>query len=302
MNPWKKQTEVGSSIGLWFLFIIFKIFGSFVCKIFMSPVLLYFYLFKKNTRQSINIFYQKLSSNTGNKYGYFYPIKNFLNFGYGIIDRLSIWNNKIPISQINPINEESIYSYMDKNIGGIIVVSHLGNFEISRVASKNRTLAVMNIIVDSSNAKKIQKIMQATNNDYDFNLISVDNINMQTIILLQEKVELGEFLVIAGDRITDKQSNTIEANFLGDKAKFPIGPYVLAKVLGCPVFNICCLKNNNKYDVYFELLFEKIKFNSRTKDETLKLCVAKYTSTLEKYVKKAPTQWYNFYNFWSINE
>ncbi len=298
MSHWKQQKEVGGSFGIWVLFFIFKLFGANICKIFTSPVLLYFYIFNKKGRVAINEFYANLSTITNKNYKQNNTIKNFFFFGFGVVDRLAIWCNKIPKSKVNPINESSIYDYIDKKIGGIIMTSHLGNFELSRVASKSRTSAVMNIIVDLSNAKKMQKIMQATSNEYNLNIITVESINMATVMMLQEKIEAGEFLVIAGDRTPKDNKNTVKANFLGKQANFPTGAYILAKILGCPTFSIVCLKNKDKYDVYFDLLFKKINFNSKNKQEILSLCATKYANKLEKYTQIAPEQWYNFYDFW----
>ncbi len=136
--------------------------------------------------------------------------------------------------------------------------------------------------------------------DYALSVIQGDALTMPLAIELKEKVEAGEFVVIAGDRIPVKnQSAVVGADFLGAEAAFPIGPYVLAKVLGCPLLTLFCIKQEGGYRVSFEQLAAKVEFSKQNRNEVIASCAQQYAHLIETQLKLAPLQWYNFHDFWS---
>ena len=126
-------------------------------------------------------------------------------------------------------------------------------------------------------------------------------------MLLSEKIEQGEFIVIAGDRVPVASNPRVTiANFLGAPAAFPIGPYVLASILQCPTYLLFSLQQNRyggerkHAEIHFELLRETIRLPPKGRDEALQPLVADYAARLQHYCARAPLQWFNFYDFWHL--
>jgi predicted LPLAT superfamily acyltransferase len=118
--------------------------------------------------------------------------------------------------------------------------------------------------------------------------------------MMQDRVEAGELLVIVGDRVPAHDSGrTTEAQFLGSTAPFAQGPYVLAHALGCPVYLFFCLKEEQGYRLYFEPFAERIELPRRERAQHLAAWAQRYASRLEHYCRKAPYQWFNFFDFWA---
>ncbi len=181
-----------------------------------------------------------------------------------------------------------------------MLVSHLGNFEITREAGTTLKNIKLTVFMHTDSSAKMTQALKKVNPEYDLTVIQGDQLDIKTAIILKERVEQGEFVVIAGDRVPVKNVNaTLDAEFLGKNAPFPIGPYVMAKVLQCPILCLFCLKTSNGYNVYFEELAEHVEFNRNNRNEILQATINNYASILEKYVKKAPLQWYNFHQFWN---
>ena len=158
---WSKTEERGSALGIMFLYYTFKICGAFLCKVFMMPVLWYFYLFNKTARNNIST-YLKLhdeyfSSEVFNQRRVF---KVFINFGFAIIDRLSAWQGRFDKLKLVKSNSQVFLELRKKNQGGLIIISHLGNFEISRIASAKNKGAVFNIFMHTKNAQKITQALK----------------------------------------------------------------------------------------------------------------------------------------------
>lgn len=266
---WKQQNERGTLVGMRILLFVYRGFGSRVCKAVLFPILLYFYCTNKQVKTALQAYYDSLLSidpAISRK-----PLSNVLNFGFGIIDRLALWHGKLNVTEkINAHNADILYDYAQQSQrGGLIISSHLGNFDLCRAAGKQRFKSKINVIVDFNNAKKINQILTLVNQEYTVDLIPVNEINVAVAIQLREKIDAGEFIVIAGDRVADESyTNSVSVPFLGQPARFPIGPYVLAKVLECPIFSIYCFADKKGgYDVYFSQLFAHVNFSRRDKAE-----------------------------------
>ena len=61
--------------------------------------------------------------------------------------------------------------------------------------------------------------------------------------------------MIAGDRVPVAAHPRVAlADFLGQPAAFPVGPYILGSVLQCPVYLLFSMQRGDRYEVHFELL------------------------------------------------
>ncbi len=299
---WAEQEERGSLWGIMFLLYSFKFLGSTVCKIFMTPVLLYFYLFNKSARNNLKFYLTQLNRHFANmpKPSQWHVLKIFFNFGFGVVDKMSAWQGKVNRFKMTKVNSEFFLDLQKKGQGAVIMVSHLGNFEISRMASNSYKNTRFNVFMHTKNARKFARVIKKFNPDYAMSVIQGDALNMQLAIELKEKVDAGEFVVIAGDRVPVKnEAGVVAVDFLGDSANFPIGPYVLAKVLNCPLLGIFCTKHNNGYQVFFESYAEKIVFNRKNRDAVIQEYAQMYARSVEQQLKSTPLQWYNFHPFWN---
>ncbi len=114
-------------------------------------------------------------------------------------------------------------------------------------------------------------------------------------------VEQGEFVVFPGARIPVAPNPRVAiAPFLGEPAPFPVGPYVLASLLRCPVFLIFSIRTESASELHFELLRESICLPRKGRDQALAELTAEYAERLEHYTLRAPLQWFNFYDFWHL--
>ncbi len=295
---WQRQQEHGSVLGMRFLIGVYKLLGAKMCCLITYPVLRYFYWINRNVRQALRDYYRHLQHVDDQIVAA--PFANIKQFGFGIIDRLSLWMGDSRRIAIVRHNHEVLYSRAKSGKGGIIFSSHLGNFELSRAAGREKLPAVINVIVDYENAKKINATMKAVNNDFMANIIPVEHIDITLAIQLKEKIDDGEFIVIAADRTNQKSAeHSLSVPFLGQDAAFPTGPYILAKVLGCPVFTLYAFRRGlGKYEIYFHQLFERVELPNKSREMKIKQYMAQYAEQLESYCRRYPDQWFNFYHFW----
>jgi predicted LPLAT superfamily acyltransferase len=133
------------------------------------------------------------------------------------------------------------------------------------------------------------------------NLMQVTEMTPAMAMQLSERVEQGEFVVIAGDRVPVSSNPRVAlAPFLGQTAAFPVGPYVMAAVLGCPLYTLFATRRQGGYELHFERLRETVSLPRRGREAALTELAGDYAARLEHHVRRAPLEWFNFYDFWQL--
>jgi predicted LPLAT superfamily acyltransferase len=152
-------------------------------------------------------------------------------------------------------------------------------------------------VVYTQNAQRVNNLFEALNPGSHANLIEMgDGINF--MLKIREAIDEGSIVAIMGDRASEGD-RSIEVDFLGAKARFPTGPYILASTLKCPVYLTFGLyRAPNVYELYCEPFAERIELPRRRRQEALREYVEKYAERLEHYARRYPDNWFNFYDFW----
>ena len=86
--------------------------------------------------------------------------------------------------------------------------------------------------------------------------------------------------------------------FLGGTAWFPIGPWVLASALKCPVILFSVLREGESYRVRFEKLADRVELPRGRREAAAAEYVALYAKKLEQLCRESPYDWFNFFPFW----
>ena len=126
-----------------------------------------------------------------------------------------------------------------KIAGGVLVVAHFGNLEVRAGWAARKDLR-LSILVHTAHAERFNRVLNRINPQSAERLLQVTDVDTATIAHLATRVELGDFVVIAADRVPVTSERVLDAPFLGADAAFPIGPWVLAAALDCPVYWLAC--------------------------------------------------------------
>ena len=119
-----------------------------------------------------------------------------------------------------------------------------------------------------------------------------------SLLQVKELVDEGHMIAILADRVFNDEKMT-SCKFFGSSAGFPTGPVIMAGALKVPVVLFFGLYLGGKrYEIHFEKLGENIRFSRSTRHESIQKWVQLYADRLEYYAKKAPFNWFNFYDFW----
>jgi predicted LPLAT superfamily acyltransferase len=185
----------------------------------------------------------------------------------------------------------------------LLLGAHLGSFEVMRALGKAYQLPI-NVVVDFSNAEKVNGVLRSLAPDMQTNLISLGDDPLTAMLAIRAAIERGELVAILADRTPEvtrgKRERIVMANFLGAPAALPTGPWLLAHTLRCPVYFVAGLYTKpNRYALHLEVLAEHVKLDRDDRAGALARYSQAYASMLETYVRMAPLNWFNFYDFWS---
>ncbi len=232
--------------------------------------------------------------------------RHFFRFGNAMLDKISSWSGKLVWGRdVEFAPEAETVLTAPSSCGKLILASHLGDIEVCRALAKNNNIKSINALVFHEHAVRFQQIMSEIAPESKLNLISVSEITPDVAILLQDKIQSGEWVAIVGDRIAVSSSQTNSRRityspFLGALAPFPQGPFILSALLKCPVLLMFALKEQGKIRIYCEEFANPIVLPRNTRNVALQTYIDQYAQRLEHYALISPLDWFNFYPFWQL--
>ncbi|MBJ7266210.1 acetyltransferase [Idiomarina abyssalis] len=304
---WAKKKERGSYWGIVIVLRAYQYGGHWLMRLILAPVITYFFLTGGAPRRASLDFLRRVHSFAGEQSpfvaepGWRQSWYHFWQFGLHALAKIDAWVGKVSKNQVRNCGDTHFDDLEKQPKGGILIGSHLGNLEVARALASKKYTRRMNVLVFTQHAQSFNRALKNVNPKVDIDLIQVTDIDMGLTILLKERIEQGEFVVIVGDRTSVTQpGQTIDQEFLGKPAAFALGPWILASVLECPVYFLFCLKNSDDghYDLYLNRACDQLKLPRKSRREALQPVLKAYSETLEKLAIRYPYQWFNFFDFW----
>ena len=105
--------------------------------------------------------------------------------------------------------------------------------------------------------------------------------------------------IILGDRVLDSSTESVEVTLLGKKARFPVGPWVLAAAVGAPCCLLHSVHENGSPVIYFRELGEVV-LDRKDRMGSIRKYAEIYASELEGILMRSPLDWGNFYDYWAV--
>jgi predicted LPLAT superfamily acyltransferase len=302
---WAQLEEHSTLWGMRFLLRIYLLFGRTVLQVFLYPVVIYYWLINRSGRRASQSYLSRMAKFTpASKLNgsLLCSFKHFISFANAIIDKLAAWSGSLLLADVEYHGRDQMLAETKKSRGVVLLGSHLGNLEVCRVIAYLDQDIRINVLVHTKHAEKFNQLLNQYSDKSGLNLIQVTEITAATSILLNDKIDNGELVIIAADRTPVGHSQRVaKVDFLGDQALFPQGPFILASLLKCPVYTVFCLKKQNKHVIYFDYFSPILKFPRKNREQAMQQIIQLYAVRLQYYCLKEPLQWFNFYDFWHVD-
>ncbi len=302
---WIRAKERGNTLGIAIVVAVLKLFGYKTALFMLYFIVFYFYLTGKKSRGFSLQYLNNLNDfnpDAHSKPVFFDGYRHFLAFAVNALDRMWLWNKNGDGFTFDIDGHELILEHLKDGRGCLFMGAHAGNFDALRVLSKKLDVTV-NVIGYAHNARKFEDMQKRINPHSRVNFIDVKEGDPAWIIQLQEMINRGEIVAMMGDRfVPGSRSRVCEISFLGKNAPFPENPWIVAGLLDCPVFFVTGLrKKDMRYSCIARLIDNKIVLHRKTRSQDIKKYAQKYAILLESICKDYPYQWFNFYDFWKLD-
>jgi predicted LPLAT superfamily acyltransferase len=296
-SSWRDRPEAGTAMAMRLIIWIGRAMGRKVLRIILVPVALYFFLVRGTERKASREFLERA---TGKPPSVWQIYRHFLTFAEVTADRIYLMTdaaNKVPV---NFNNLTRLRKVRPSSKGGIILAAHLGSFEAARILGTKRSGIEMRIVLDRSINQRFLNSLEALDSDFAEKIIDTGQSAPSLALKVAETLQRGEWVGFLADRFISEDRST-QCEFMGREARFPLGPFLIAAAIKAPIYCIFPLYINGTHEVYFEEITDSLDIPRRGRDEEIKKYVQNYASLLEKYARRAPYSWFNFYDFWAEN-
>lgn len=162
----------------------------------------------------------------------------------------------------------------------------------------------LTVLVHTRHAENYNRVLREFRPEAAMRMMQVTEIGPEMAIALQERVERGEWVAIAGDRIPVlSRGRVVRVPFLGEDAAFSQGPWLLASLLNCPVRLLFCRREApGRWSMALEPFAESVRLPRGQREAALRNLAARYAGRLEEQCRHSPWQWYNFFDYWAAGD
>ncbi|MFC1814834.1 lauroyl acyltransferase [Thermodesulfobacteriota bacterium] len=196
---------------------------------------------------------------------------------------------------------EHLEQTLQEKRGGILLMSHMGNWEIAAHLLKRKLQGMRLLLYMGVKAKEqIEGIQKESLSDSGIRIIAVDQQGGSPVDIVEgiKFIESGGLVSLTGDLIWKKDQRTIPVKFLGQEAYFPETPYLFALLSKAPLFIFFAFRTGKKQ--YHFTLSEPLYVQASSRSEraqAIRQFAQKYANILEETLRRNPLQWYHFEPF-----
>jgi len=222
--------------------------------------------------------------------------RHFFTFAATIHDRVYLVNRRFDLFDFEVHGEDTLHRLLAGGKGLFLMGAHLGSFEVIRaIGRKHQDLRVA-MLMHEDNAQKINAMLAAINPEAVQDIIGLGHID--SMLRVRERLDAGGIVGMLADR-TPGNDTLYPVQILGADANLPIGPFRMAALLRRPVvFMTGLYLGGNRYAIHFEPLADFSAVARGQRDAALQAAITRYATLLDQYCRKAPYNWFNFFDFW----
>jgi Kdo2-lipid IVA lauroyltransferase/acyltransferase len=172
--------------------------------------------------------------------------------------------------------------------GTILLTAHLGNWELGGRLLALDSARPTHVVVAAEVDPAVQRFLRGGPAPVRF----VTRSDPTAALGLLAALRRNEIVAMQGDRALGTRGD-VSVDFFGAPARFPLGPFLLARAAGAPIVSaFCALGADRRYTITLGAPLHVVADGERA-------ALARWVSALEAAVRRHPEQWFNFFDVWS---
>ncbi|MBW2351868.1 MAG: lysophospholipid acyltransferase family protein [Deltaproteobacteria bacterium] len=258
----------------------------------------YFLLFPGRVRVGVR-FFRALFPQRRPHYHLWCTWRQYHSFADLFLDRILV-SDPGTIS-FNSFGLNRLREAVEKRTGGIILMSHVGSWEIAALLLKKELPQIRLLLyMGTKEREEIEAMQKKGAIEAGIRVIALNRTDASPFDIVEGVRFLrgGDFVSMTGDLVWNENQRSLPVRFLGHEVLLPQTPHLLALMSGAPLFIFFSYRTRKRtYDFSIKGPIH-VSAPSRTlRAEAIKRSVREYAAILEQAVREHPYQWYHFEPF-----
>ncbi len=300
MSPhWTARPEGGGRFALWLIRSIGLHGGRGVARLILYPITLYFFFRRGPERRAS---YAYLTRALGRQANPLQVLRHIHCFAATILDRVFLLAGRLRNFDLHIDGLDDLHASIRPDRGVLLLGAHIGSFEVLRVLAVKRPDVKVRVVLDTQQTPALTDLLHELSPEIGRNVIDASRPGTDVVLALGEAVREGALVTLLADRARPHEATTV-VDFMGSPARFPVAPFLIGAMLKVPI--VLCFgiyRGGRSYDLVFEHFADGLDLSRRTRKAELTALVQKFAARLEHHVRSAPYNWFNWYDFWNLDE
>lgn len=271
-------------LGTWF----FRTFAWFIASG-------YFLFFPVRVGYGVT-FYRAVFPRRGFFYHLFCVWRQYHNFTGVFLDRF-LYGKKDSV-EFTKEGWQYLDEAIEKKKGAIVVMSHIGNWELAAQGLKHRGFSVM-LYLGEKHKEQIERMQKETLAESGVKIVTASANESSPFAIIEgvNHLRQGGIVSLTGDRLWGDQ-RSIPVRFLGHEVYLPDIPHIFALMSGAPLFTFFINKTGpQKYHITISRGREVKAASRADRDRAVRESVQAYADELAHAIERHPFEWYHFEPF-----
>lgn len=197
---------------------------------------------------------------------------------------------------------EHLDALLDKGSGAILLMSHVGNWEVAaHMLKRRRKHLPLLLYMGARQKEQIEKLQKEDLAESGIRIIVAGEEAGTPYDAVEgvHHLKNGGLISLSGDRVWHPGQRTVDVRFLGHRVPLPVGPHVFALLAGVPLLTFFSHRTGPRSHHVVVGRPRRVAPCSRAeRDAALQASAQGYADLLEAHVRRHPFDWFHFRTLW----
>ena len=284
------------------LMFLAKRFGTWIFLPIAWPVATGYFLFFPG-RVAVSVrFYRRLFPNRSRFYPLWCAWRQYHRFVHVFLDRFLLKEGE----ELQTVHEgwEHMTAASESGRGGIILMSHVGSWEIAAQLLKqhgqNHPRMKLLLYLGAKHKEQIEKRQKKSIAQSGIRVVSIPEDGGSPMDILEglNFLREGGLVSLTGDRLWGREQRSVTVRFAGGEARIPEIPYILALMSGAPLLIFFVYRTEKgQYHLLTKPPLYVTAVSRRERRKAVETAAQAYADLLAETVCTHPYEWYHFEPF-----
>lgn len=294
-GTWESQKERGTKSAILLLLALIRVLGRNLTRLILWPIVAYYLAVSASARKASHDYLQRV---LGRQPRLSEQLTHLHCFASCTLDRILIPVRDKPVVDIDIQRSAEVEQLIDRKQPFLVLVAHLGSFEVLRVTGTDTHQIPLKILLDRQQGKIVTELMEQLHPGFASSILDAARSGPDLVLALREAFDKGFNVGVMADRVRASEPR-VDVDFLGGRIALPASPWILAHALKVPVVvAFGMFFGGRRYEARFDVLFERVLLQRDARDSDIQVHAQAYADKLEEQLKRAPMNWFNFYPYW----